>query len=327
MENKESNFEPEKDSLVSVVMTSFNSQKFIREQLESIKSQTHKNWELVVADDCSTDDSDKIIKKFIEENRDRKIVFLKNSANLGLAKNFENGLRHASGRYIAVCDADDVWLTDKLEAELRFLESGNYGMVYSDLAVVDENLRVTKKSFLKNYLSPLSNQKKDTFDELINENHIVGSTILFDARLKNILIPLSKFDIHDHWIAIIFSIFSTIGYLNRPTVFYRQHAGNLIGANKYSIAGLVAKKSKISLEKHLELKKNSLLFLKDLLNVEGIDDKIREIIRKKIEKTQILVDYLPKAKNGRKIFWKCLHGLWKLGAFREMAQVIYFTFY
>ncbi|MDP1845629.1 MAG: glycosyltransferase family 2 protein [Candidatus Moranbacteria bacterium] len=327
MENKKSRLEHEQENLVSVVMTSYNKQKFIGEQLHSIKYQTHKNWELIIADDCSTDDSDEAIQKFIKENKDHKIIYIKNNTNLGLVKNFENGLRYASGEYIAICDSDDIWLKDKLEKELQFLKDGNYGMVYSDLVVVDENLKVIKKSFLKNYLSPFSNQRNDTFNELINENHMVGSTILFDAKLKNVLMPFSRFGIHDHWVAIIFSIFSTIGYLDKPTVLYRQHSDNLIGANKYSIGRLLTKKNKIFLEKHSELKKNSLSFLKDLSNVAGIDDEILGIINKKIEKTQILVEYLSKVKSRKTIFWKCLFRLWKLNAFREMLQIIYFTIY
>lgn len=327
MENKKSSLEHEQESLISVIMTSYNKQKFIGEQLHSIKSQAHKNWELIIADDCSTDDSDEAIQKFIKENKDHKIIYIKNNTNLGLVKNFENGLRHASGDYIAVSDSDDVWFKDKLEKELQFLKNGNYGMVYSDLVVVDENLKVIKKSFLKNYLSPFGNQRDDTFNELINENHIVGSTILFKAKLRNVLVPFSTFGIHDHWIATIFSIFSTIGYFNRPTVLYRQHSGNLIGANKYLIGKLLTKKNKIFLEKHLEMKKNGLLFLKDLSNVEGINEEILGIIRKKIEKTQILVEYLSKVKSEKKIFWKCLSRLWKQNAFREMLQIIYFTIY
>ena len=327
MENKGSNLESEQDSLISVVMTSYNRQSFIGEQLDSIKSQTHRNWELIIADDCSSDGSDEIIQKFIEENRDKKIIYIKNKTNLGLAKNFENGFRHASGDYIAVCDSDDVWFQDKLEKKLQFLKNGNFGMVYSDLVVVDEKLKTIKKSFLKNYLSPFSHQGNDAFDELINENHVVGSTILFKAKLKNKLIPFSIFDIHDHWIAIIFSIFSTIGYFNRPTVLYRQHSNNLIGANKYSIIGLILKKNKISPEKHLKMKKDGLLFLNDLLNVKGINDNILKKIKDKIEKTQILVDYLSKAKSERTDFWKCLFRLWKQKATREMAQLIYFLIY
>ncbi len=325
MENKE--FNQENKDLISIVLTSYNREDFILEQLDSIVAQTYRNWELIIADDCSTDGSDKIIQKFIEENKDNKIIYIKNKANLGLIENFENALQYASGGYIAVCDSDDIWFRDKLEKELQFLKSGNYGMVYSDLIVVDENMEVIKKSFLKNCLSPFSNQRDDTFNELIKENHVVGSTILFKAKLKNTLIPFSRFGIHDHWIATIFSIFSTIGYLNIPTVLYRQHSNNMIGANKYSIIKLLAKKNKIFLEKHLEMKKNGLVFLKDLSNIEGINDEIRGIIHKKIKKTQILIECLLEVKSGKIIFWKCLFGLWKLNAFREMLQIIYFKIY
>ena len=325
MENKEYN--SIKKNLVSIVLTNFNKEKFILEQLNSIVAQTYHNWELIIADDCSTDGSKEIIRRFIEDNRDRKIIFLENEENLGVAKNFEKGLGFATGEYVAVCDADDVWLQDKLEKELQFLKKGNYGMVYSDMTVVDESLRIIEKSFMQKGLSHFCRQKDESFYELINNNHIPGPTILFRAELKNRLIPFSKHAIQDHWIAIIFSIFYTIGYLDVSIVLYRQHSGNMVSARTFSPIRLILKKDKIFLDKHLNLKKKSLLFLTDLSNIKGTDNKIMKAINKKIEKTKMLVDCLSDLKEGKSNFWIRLFDLWKLGAFKEIFQVIYFKLF
>jgi glycosyltransferase involved in cell wall biosynthesis len=325
MENKE--FDCIKKNLVSVVLTNFNKEKFVLEQLESIVSQTYKNWELIIMDDCSTDGSREIIRKFIEKNKNEKIIFIENDENLGVAKNFESGLRFAAGEYIAACDSDDVWLSDKLEKELQFLRKGSYGLVYSDMIVVDENLRIINRSFMQKGLSFFCRRKDETFFELIGNNHIPGPTILFQAKLKNKLVPFSKYAIQDHWIAIICAIFSTIGYLNVPTVLYRQSSGNMVGAKALSPARLILKRDKICLDKHLRIKKNSLLFLSDLLKVEGMNSKMINAVNKRIEKTKKLVNCLSGMREEKVNTGNHLVDLWKIGAFSEILQVIYFMLF
>lgn len=323
MENKE--YKSNEEEFISIVLTYFNRRKFIIDQLNSLISQTYKNWELIIVDDCSTDDSENIIQNFINKHSDRKIIFIKNEKNLGVAKAFENGLRLASGQYVAVCDSDDVWFADKLEKELRFLKSGNYGMVYSDLVVVDENLKIIKKSFIKNCLYFFINQRDDTFFEIINDNHIAGPTILFKAELKDKLIPFSKYSIQDHWIAILISIFSKIGFLNQPTVYYRQHSGSMVGSSKLSVFKLILGNNNDFLKKHLQIKKNSLLYLNDLRNVKWINDEYRKVIDKKIKKTSILLEYFAQFKNNNSKSIAYLKTLWKLKAYREIIQIVYFS--
>jgi glycosyltransferase involved in cell wall biosynthesis len=324
MENKESE---NNKNLISIVLPYYNRKNFIIEQLQSILAQTYKNWELILVDDCSTDGSDEIIRKFIEENKDRKIIYKKNERNLGLMKNFEKGLGYVSGEYAAVCDSDDVWFPSKLEKELRFLKKGNFGMVYSDLVVVDENLKIIKKSFIKNFLSVFSNQEDDSFSELIDDNHITAPTILFKSELKHKLIPFSEYVMQDYWIAMICSIFSSIGYLNEPTVYYRQHLENMVGANQFSVSGLLMGSEKILLEKHLNMKKGYLLFLNDLSEVEGISEKFMKIIDQKIKKVTVLVDCLTQLTEKKEISRRYISKLWSLSAFREIMQVLYFRFF
>jgi glycosyltransferase involved in cell wall biosynthesis len=330
MENRESSPTAPttmQESLVSIVMPNFNRQKYIGEQMDSLLAQTYQNWELIIVDDCSTDGSEKIIEEFISNNRDKKITFLRNEETLGVAKNFEKGLGLATGKYVAVCDSDDVWFPDKLEKELRFLKKVNFGMVYSDLVVVDEKLQTIRKSFVKNFLSPFSNQKDDTFDELLHDNHITAPTILLCANLKDKLIPFSRHGMQDFWIALIFSMFSSIGYLDEQTIYYRQHSENVVGAKKFSFANLLFQESKNFLEDHTAMKKNSLSFFQDLLNVEGLKKEHVEKIGKKVEKIRLLVECLSGLKSGSDKFWNCFSKLWKLRAHRELLQAIYFKIF
>lgn len=323
MENKE--FRPIEKDLVSIVLTYFNRKNFIMDQLNSILGQIYKNWELILMDDCSTDGSEGTLHDFIKKNSDRRITYIKNEKNLGLAKNFEKGLRYTSGEFIAVCDADDVWLKDKLERQVDFLKkNNNYGMVYSDLIVADENLKIIKKSFIKNLISFFSLQKADSFEELIDANHITAPTILFRAELKGKIVPFSKYGLQDHWIAILSSMCTKIGYLGQPTIFYRQHSGNMVGASKLSIYSLIFQNKHDFLVKHLQLKSNGLSCLMDLKNVKWIKDKYRKRISNKIEKTKILVECLTQFRNNNPKCIAYLKTLWKLKAYKEIMQVVYF---
>ena len=322
MENK--GFKTREKDLVSIVLTYFNLKDYVFGQLESILSQSYKNWELIIMDDCSTDGSEEMLKEWIGKNQDQKIKYIRNEKNLGLAKNFEKGLQFSSGEFVAVCDADDVWFPRKLEKQVNFLKNNNFNLVYSDLAVVDENLKTIKKSFIKSGLSFFSNQKNDYFEELINDNHITAPTILFKAELIEKIVPFSSHGLQDHWIAILASIDGKIGYLDQPTVYYRQHGSNMVGAEKFSISSLIFRKNKNFLEKHLELKENSLAYLADLRNVPWIGEKYKKIIDRKIEKMKNLAGCLEQFKSNDYKCRRCLKILWKLGGYREMMQIIYF---
>jgi glycosyltransferase involved in cell wall biosynthesis len=325
MENKE--FKPIEKNLVSIVLTYFNREDFIMDQLDSLLNQTYKNWELIIMDDCSTDGSEIMFHNWINKNSDKNIAYVKNKKNLGLAKNFEKGLWYTSGEYIAVCDADDVWFKDKLERQIDFLKkNSDYGMVYSDLVVVDEKLKKIKKPFIKSYLFSFSNPKDDSFEELLNENHITAPTILFRAELKDKIIPFSKYGLQDHWIVILSSMLAKIGFIDQPTIYYRQHSGNMVGVSKLSMYSLIFQKNHDFLEKHLQMKRNSSYYLADLNSVKWIKGGYRKMILNKIDKTRILVECLAQFRDKK---FKCrayLAVLWKLKAYREMMQIIYFRF-
>lgn len=117
--------------LVSIITPCYNSSSFISQAIESVLSQTYKNWEMLIIDDCSTDNSSLIIKKYAE--KDQRIKYLKTEKASGGPSVPRNiGLKYANGEYISLLDSDDVWLPNKLEDQLTFLEARNYDFVYSD---------------------------------------------------------------------------------------------------------------------------------------------------------------------------------------------------
>lgn len=123
------------NDLVSIIMPSYNTGKFIAESIESVIHQTYHNWELIVVDDCSTDNTDEIVGLYLKDSR---IKYLKNEINSGAAVSRNRALREANGRWIAFLDSDDLWTPRKLEKQIAFMEKNKYSFSYTNYIEIDE---------------------------------------------------------------------------------------------------------------------------------------------------------------------------------------------
>ncbi len=123
------------DELVSIIMPSYNTAKYIKETIESVINQTYTNWELLIVDDCSTDNTDEIVKKF----KDERIKYFKNEKNSGAAISRNKALREAKGKWIAFLDSDDLWHKEKLEKQIKYMKDNNYHFSYTQYEEIDEN--------------------------------------------------------------------------------------------------------------------------------------------------------------------------------------------
>ena len=121
------------DGLVSIIMPSWNTGKYISESIQSVLAQTYTNWELIIVDDCSTDNTDEVIANFC----DKRIRYLKNTQNSGAALTRNRALREANGEWIAFLDSDDIWLPEKLEKQIEFMKRNNYVFSYHDFEKID----------------------------------------------------------------------------------------------------------------------------------------------------------------------------------------------
>ena len=121
-------------TLVSIVMPSYNTGQYIKESIESVISQTYDDWELLIVDDCSTDDTDKIVEPFLSDNR---IKFLRNEINSGAAISRNRALKEAKGKWVAFLDSDDLWMPEKLEKQINFMEKNNYNFTYTNYSEID----------------------------------------------------------------------------------------------------------------------------------------------------------------------------------------------
>lgn len=126
------------NGLVSVIMPSYNTAKYIAESIESVMNQTYPDWELIIVDDCSTDDTDSVVASYLSDTR---IRYLKNEKNSGAAISRNYALREAKGKWIAFLDSDDVWLPEKLETQIAFMLEKNCSFSYANYEEIDEGTK------------------------------------------------------------------------------------------------------------------------------------------------------------------------------------------
>ena len=120
------------NDLVSIIMPSYNTAKYISDSINSVQNQTYINWELIIVDDCSTDNTDEVIACY---SSDKRIRYIKNEVNSGAAVSRNRALREAKGKWIAFLDSDDLWVNDKLEKQISFMEENGYAFSYTDYMI------------------------------------------------------------------------------------------------------------------------------------------------------------------------------------------------
>lgn len=129
--------------LVSIIMPSYNTARFIKETVESVLAQSYTNWELLIVDDCSTDNTDDVVAQFLGDSR---IKYIKNSKNSGAAVSRNRALREAKGKWIAFLDSDDLWEPHKLKNQIAFMKNNGYHFSYTNYIEIDEDSKPNGKT-------------------------------------------------------------------------------------------------------------------------------------------------------------------------------------
>lgn len=204
--------------MISVCIATYNGERYIKEQLESILKQLGDNDEVVISDDGSKDRTHDIIQSF----NDRRIIFLINKGTHGFTHNFENALINAKGDYIFLSDQDDVWVDSKVEDTMSVLK--DYDFVVSDCITVDKNMRILQNSRFKAF-----NMKSGFFNHLI-KSRFLGCCMAFRRSVLNASIPFPKNDFlveHDIWIAAVAFLYFKSKLIENPLIYYRRHGNNV----------------------------------------------------------------------------------------------------
>jgi rhamnosyltransferase len=221
-------------------MASYNGEKYISQQIESIINQSYANWILFIRDDCSFDNTLAIIKNYSDNDCRIKIID-NNNIRFGACLNFGELIKYIlqyDYNYIMFADQDDVWNTNKIEISLSSFkkveqeEASLPILLHTDFQYVDEALKNihTRHNIAKNFA-----MYKNKINIIINDNYVFGCTSILNRTLLSICSPIPKQAInHDHWIALHAAAFGRIVYLDKKTMLYRQHRNNVTGGLKYS---------------------------------------------------------------------------------------------
>ena len=232
-----------KTDRLAILLATYNGEKYLEEQLDSLLAQTNKEWTTYIHDDGSTDKTELIIDRYCElyPEQFKKIT---GGPTGGAKNNFYYLLREIEAPSYMFCDQDDVWLQNKIEKSINLLDKKSVlpEMVFTDLTLVDSSLNVISSSMWNYYGFRFNKlQAKD----LIVRNLITGCTMVINHKLRDMMIKSNNqkdIAMHDKWAGLIATEFGKIHRIEESTILYRQHESNAVGAaNNHTVKYWVTK--------------------------------------------------------------------------------------
>ncbi|MBQ0088149.1 MAG: glycosyltransferase family 2 protein [Prevotellaceae bacterium] len=219
---------------LAILLATYNGETFLREQLNSLLSQSYQDWQLFIHDDGSTDNTISILKEY--EAKHPRIQVLNYPPTGGACRNFLSLFQRVQASYYMFCDQDDVWLPDKIERQMQLMHHCEQQfpdlpiIIHSDLQVVDAQLKTIAPSFWQyEHINP---DRYQCWEDFAHGCLTTGCTMLFNQKTKDITLPIAKTTLmHDEWVTLC-----TIAHNGRvialpePTILYRQHGTNTLGA-------------------------------------------------------------------------------------------------
>jgi glycosyltransferase involved in cell wall biosynthesis len=224
------------DPQLSVALCTYNGARFLAKQLESIAAQTTLPEELVICDDCSSDDTVDIIREF-KAAAPFPVYLSVNDSRLGSTKNFEKAISLCQFEIIALCDQDDVWHPQKLSRMAEVFHRDNrIGAVFSDAELIDENSQCLGSTLWSSNLFNIREQKKfesgGGLEVLLKHTLVTGATMAFRSRFRSLVLPIPSEQIHDLWITMLIASVQHLAPLRHALIRYRRHEAQQIGPGK-----------------------------------------------------------------------------------------------
>jgi glycosyltransferase involved in cell wall biosynthesis len=215
---------------ISLALPTYNGTPYIKEQLDSIVSQSRPPDEIVISDDGSSDGTIKTVEDFAEQTPINIEIF-ENPGN-GVCDNFEHAISQCSGDLIALADQDDIWKKRKLEKQIDRLSHSESVLVFHDARLVNESGEELKKTVWESANFKWNEEKPEQylFKELLHRNFVQGATIVFDSSLLEHILPFPDLRYYDHYIAFVAHVFGGIEPLSDELLLYRQHSEQDLGA-------------------------------------------------------------------------------------------------
>ncbi|MDG4512045.1 glycosyltransferase family 2 protein [Streptococcus suis] len=218
---------------VNILMSTYNGQQFLAEQIRSIQDQSYTDWTLFIRDDGSSDNTKEILKDFERQDSRIHLIDSDKSDNLGVIKSFHKLVNHDRADYYFFSDQDDVWLPNKLELSLK--EAQNHPadlplMVYMDLKVVNQDLEIMTESMVKSQ----SHHANTELVQELTENTVTGGVAMINHALAEMWQETDDILMHDWYLALLASAFGNLVFIDQPAELYRQHSDNVLGARTLS---------------------------------------------------------------------------------------------
>lgn len=307
-----------KNDTVDILLATYNGFFFVASQIDSILSQTHKDIRLIVRDDASQDSTRKVLEAYA--NRYPDIITLlpsDDNDSLGVKGNFSRLMQNSTSDYIMFADQDDLWEEGKVAKTLEIMKELEKEslpdtplLVHTDLKVVDRNLNVLSQSFWKyGKIDPL---KGHSLNRLLMQNVVTGCTMMINRSLLQLASPIPEnAAMHDWWLALVASAFGHIEALMTPTLMYRQHGGNALGAQKFLSLGYFKKGMERISRPEFEKQAHVDALLDRYPAYLSIDQKLMLNAYKK----------LPKALLFEKAFLILRYRFFKMGFLRNMVNI------
>lgn len=269
---------------ISIALCTYNGSKYLTEQLESLKNQTIKADEIVVCDDCSSDNTIEILKQYKDI---LNIKIFVNNKVFGVTKNFEKAISLCNGDIIFLCDQDDIWERNKIEKMSSVFVDNNIGCVLCNGILIDEENKQIKNYTLWNSFGiDKINKENFNFEILINKLFFTGIAMAFRSDLRKYILPISKNAFHDEWIGFICAYKSKIYFLKDKLVNYRIHKNQKIG--------IIYIKSLY--EKYKFVKRYK------IFDIENELAKVNDFIEK-FQQLNANTDFINKLKNKQKLYY------------------------
>lgn len=222
---------------ISICMATYNGEQFLKPQLESILAQSNQDWQLLIRDDGSDDNTMRIVEDYAERLPGKIRLVTDNGSRLGASLNFGKLLEYADTEYIMFSDQDDIWLPNKIEMTLNAMKATEriYPdkpiLIHTDLQVMDSELNTIANSMWS--YQKLFPEAGDDLNRIMAQNVVTGCTVMINKRARAVSIPVpGEAIMYDWWLALNVCRHGKIVYVSIPSILYRQHSRNWIGAQK-----------------------------------------------------------------------------------------------
>ncbi len=303
------------DNMIQILLATYNGGNYLKEQLDSLFAQTFQDFKILARDDGSTDNTLSILNEYAEKYPGRLEIKVNNPPTGNAKDNFFLLMQDATADFVMFCDQDDFWLPEKIEmtlSEMQQLPQDKPALVHTDLTVADGNLKPVNNSFYR--MQHYERAMKLTLNKALSQNTVTGCTTMINKCLCDMAKHTNHKDIimHDWWLAVIAAGFGNVRAIKTPTILYRQHGKNSVGAKSFSQSFRMVRRGEKDLQKSLDK-----TYVQALYFIKSFAEKLEENKKDAISKFATV----PKAKPFKRVTTIIRYGFWKQSLIHKLAQL------